>query len=538
MRVPVVGIGPACMDWDMISDILGAADDVSFESVDRWEDCESVAPILFRVAARHLSTLDVAEVVGMFQHPTVLLLSDEEGVFDVDLFCEAVPQAKVFIQTPHLDRTYPDQVVGYLPVGYSRAVRAHSLARAEVEKTPPAKTMPVSFSGQVTHPRREVWAEAMERLEGLGISTDLMFTDGFMKGVSQESYAHTMAAAEICPAPPGPVTPDTFRFWEALELGGLPVAEDREYWNAVFPEGWRSTTVDTVLSEQLVGDPPPVEYITATIAGRQSVGEPLSTIAGCAYLEAKWRMRDEIKRACGSYSNTKVFISASPVKSHPDSSMLTETVMSARRQLPDSTIFVLFDGVREEQLDLGDAYYEHVREIVWRCRTDPAWANVVPVFDGFWRHQALTFEKALMRLTHLGDLVLFMEHDTPFLDRWIDWEACAVEAQSGRIIRFHFMQIPEEHEYLMRGNWGAVFIQTVQWSQRPHLVRADVYAGLLERHFTSKSRTMIEDVLYSPFSTGAEHAEILIYAREADIAYTGHTDGRAGDEKFSMWVTP
>ena len=64
--------------------------------------------------------------------------------------------------------------------------------------------------------------------------------------------------------------------------------------------------------------------------------------------------------------NLTAIIPTSPIKSHPDTSIIEETIKSIRHHLPDSEIIVTFDGVREEQEDLLEEYTEFKKQMLWK----------------------------------------------------------------------------------------------------------------------------------------------------------------------------
>ena len=59
--------------------------------------------------------------------------------------------------------------------------------------------------------------------------------------------------------------------------------------------------------------------------------------------------------------NITAVIPVSPIKSHPEIGILTETLDSIRHHLPDAEMIVTFDGVREEQEDRRGDYEEATR---------------------------------------------------------------------------------------------------------------------------------------------------------------------------------
>lgn len=67
---------------------------------------------------------------------------------------------------------------------------------------------------------------------------------GQQEPMNQEEYYRVMAASKVIPCPSGPVTVDSLRVCEALQLGAIPVVDCIsptgvyiEYWNRVFGKG-------------------------------------------------------------------------------------------------------------------------------------------------------------------------------------------------------------------------------------------------------------------------------------------------------------
>jgi hypothetical protein len=82
------------------------------------------------------------------------------------------------------------------------------------------------FAGQITHERRismvavETWKKTDKHIYG-----ELYASAGFTEGLVPEVYYVKLASAKVAFAPSGPETPDTFRLFEALEAGCVPIAD-------------------------------------------------------------------------------------------------------------------------------------------------------------------------------------------------------------------------------------------------------------------------------------------------------------------------
>lgn len=126
------------------------------------------------------------------------------------------PNMKIWLQTPKES----DEADKFLPLGYPTKVSPKGLS----------KKYDWFFSGQVNNPDREACYKQLERMEG----GKLVRTAGFWQGFEHPEYIKYMAQAKIIPCPSGPETPDTFRLYEALELGCIPVVDNPWYWGKLF----------------------------------------------------------------------------------------------------------------------------------------------------------------------------------------------------------------------------------------------------------------------------------------------------------------
>lgn len=225
-----------------------------------------------------------------------------------------------------------------------------------------------------------------------------------------------------------------------------------------------------------------------------------------------------------------VVVPASPIKSHPDIGVLSETISSVRDHLPDSEIVLMFDGVRPEQEGMRAAYEEATRRTLWLA--DKQWGNVCPfVFDEHL-HQVGMLRNVIDEVR--TPLMLFVEADTPLEPDPIDWQACIDLILSGEadVVRFaHESSVPPEHVYLMREKRGD-FLRTLQYSARPHLASVAYYRRVLDENFSPEACTYVEDVLHGAAQSWPELHKLFLYAPEGNMRRSRHLDGRAGGPKF------
>lgn len=353
-------------------------------------------------------------------------------------------------------------------------------------------------------------------------------------------------------------TPDTFRLFEALEAGCIPVVE-RYAPNRLHrvPDYWK----------HLFSGPPPFPVIDDWTEFPDLLPRLLHDWPANANRIGAWwqqrkryisrRLHTDIETFSGIVPPSRdiitVLIPTSPAPLHPDVSHLTATLDSIRAHLPTAEILLLIDGVRTQQLHRRPAYYEYTRRILHLIRT--RYTNVTPVLFDEHQHQAAMTIHALN--SYVGTpLVLFVEHDTPLtppdLFGHIPFDTLAQPLLSGDLdlIRLHHeASILDPHQHLMIDH-DTVTIgpvqcrRTAQWSQRPHIATANFYRGILSTYFSPESRTMIEDVMHGVSATewnvngqqGWEKFRLAVYHPDdsPSIKRSEHLDSRGDDPKYPM----
>lgn len=403
----------------------------------------------------------------------------------------------------------------------------------------PAKDVGWSFMGQVNHERRQ---EMIYRLRDHRMPPGfLLETEGFTQGLPRHEYLDVLAKSKLALCPSGPVTPDSFRTWEALEAGGLPIVDDR--CPAYGPGYW----------PLVLGEVPPFPLIEDWANVKDFVDHHLSRWPFPAVEASAWwqrhkrnvqlRIWDDVREVSGlnlpDPSQITVLIPTSPIASHPSTSIIEETVASVRHWLPTAEIIVMCDGVREEQESYRTAYGEYLERVAWLCNY--RWGNAYPLYFGEHTHQIGMTRRALEDVR--TSLLLFVEHDTPLVtDEDIDWGGAIWDLGLGflNVLRLHHEALVlEVHERLMIDHEtnsspiGLPFRRTLQWSQRPHLARTDYYRSMMERLKGRKG--MIEDHWHGFVQTepwGAHRVALYHPPGKAGIKRSLNLDGRGDDPKW------
>lgn len=465
----------------------------------------------------------------------LILVGDEESVFPT----EKIEHKNIMIyqMTPNMKGDHSN-VDRFIPNGYSKDTRKWLKRYHDNDLRP----LDWFFAGQVTHKRRKECANILRDMP----NGKLIETEGFTQGINHQEYFHSMRAAKIAPCPSGPESQDTFRLCEALEAGCLPIVDaftpkskEKGYWQFLFGDD-----MPLPVLEDWNDLPGTVQYHIDTY--------PMLTNKVFAWWQMYKRnmiydLIDDIyylsQRNRTMEEKITVLIPTSPIKDHPSTSIIEETIGSIRERLPNSEIIIMFDGIREEQVDRTRQYYEYVAKLLWKCNHE--WKNVTPLLFNEHKHQVAMTREALKIVK--TPTVLFVEHDTPLCES-IPFEGLAdlILLGDANMIRLHHEAlILDVHMDLMLDKSPILInnipiIRTGQWSQRPHLASTEFYTRILNAYFSPDAKCMIEDGIHGHVNeafrrrgkAGWNQFKVCIYAPPGDMKRSYHTDARKTDPKF------
>lgn len=489
----------------------------------------------------------INEYINALEWCVLIITGDEERLFDISKLQHT--NLKLWLMQPTLD----DKADFYLGSGYAPEFKAN-IAHCEADYL--EKPFDWFFSGQVNHERREVAANVLNTvLQREGLTGDLHESEGFTQGLEPANYTIKMAKAKAVPAPSGIQSPDSFRVFEALEAGAVPIADDLStvlvhqagYWRKVFngeDVPFKILTDYANLEGYLLDvqrEYP--RYNNQVFAWWQNykrrmaytLAEHVNQISDLPYIQ------DDVSE------RITILILTSPIKSHPNTEIIEKTIADMRAVLPDCEIIIGIDGVRAEQEDYRERYEEYKKRLLWK--TAHEWTNVVPVVFENHMHQAAMTRKLLTMVK--TETILFVEHDTALCtDFTYEWNDLLDMIKDGTAytIRFHHEgAIPEEHRYLMAGDVEEIndipMIKTAQWSQRPHLSSTVFYREMMNRYFTDESRTMIEDKIHGFPAEAYKHDGLqgwyqwrlwIYHPTDGNIKRSYTSDGRGDDPKYEM----
>lgn len=440
------------------------------------------------VPGEYQDVADINKELLQYQRVLLIVAADEEYRFNID----AIDHPDIIIYSQFES---PYKNVDYiLPLGYTPHTRGN------LSKTAPHKTLDWFFSGQIVNDERRKMEQVLQgRVDG-----ELHTTQGFSQGMEKPAYIGQLKKAKVVPCPAGSAK-DTFRYYEALEAGAYPLTQDYK-------------NIDT--------------YADVTTRNK----------AQSEWLWQKYAITQRIKQDIGLTDQIAALVPTSPIPSHPDISIIKETIETIKHHL-DCPIIVMIDGLRESQKEYMDQYNEYIRQLLWYCNLN----NVTTIMFDEHSHQAKMTRKTLELIE--TDNILFVEHDTPLTpDMDIDWPNIleGLRTEQAHMVRFHFEAfIPEPHAHMMLDDEpkdvaGTKMLRTYQWSSRPHLARADWYRKLLKDHFSEDAKTMIEDKMHSVLEVahneygddGWKDYRVWIYHPDGNIKRSYHLDGRGSDSKF------
>lgn len=464
----------------------------------------------------------INEELNKLKWVVLIITSDEERNFPVEKIKH--PNVKIWVQNPKQAR---HDEYGKWPLGYTSETRKNLNLET--------KDLDFFFAGQVTHKRRVDFIQSLRTITRL--NGELFASEGFAQGLPPDEYMGLMNRAKVVPAPSGPVCAESFRVYEALETGAIPIADaespqgDKDYWDYLF---------GTVPFPTIQGITNLPGYINDQVENFQSKANKIQAWWIRTKRNLKHSLINDVAELTGEKVNEAitVIVPVSPIKSHPSTEILEKCIASIRHHL-NCEIIITFDGVPEYQEKKRKDYEEFTRRALFLCNTK--W-NATPLIFDEHTHQVGMARKALELID--TPTVLYVEGDTGFVtDMGIDFKKCVSKIIDGtaNIIRYHFEgRIPEDHHHMMLGNDDG-FIQSYQWSQRPHLASTAYYRRILSDYFTHEAKSFIEDKMHGVLDQaykidgvqGWLQHRLFIYTDPGDknIKRSVDFDGRDGEPK-------
>lgn len=172
---------------------------------------------------------EINQSIANLQAVICIGMGDEEADFKYDQLRHR--NMKLWQQSPIPRISKADR---FIPVGYP-------CDAMELIPQHPIKDKDWVFAGQVTNRTREDCVSALQNVPNGRLEP----TKQFYSGLEHKEYFELLASARIAPCPSGPVCPDTFRLYEALQCNCVPLVEEKpgwktneyvDFWNTLFGE--------------------------------------------------------------------------------------------------------------------------------------------------------------------------------------------------------------------------------------------------------------------------------------------------------------
>lgn len=183
----------------------------------------------------------INEDINKLEWCVFIIAGDEESVFPWEEITH--PKLRVWVMLPRIGRH--NDVSFKIPNGYPPQIHEH------LPTNIPDKTVDFYFAGQITHRRRKEMAEQVQRMLRQGANGEYHPSQGFTQGLAHEDYYLGLWSAKIALCPSGPESPDSFRVYEALEAGCLPIVdafatnnEEWGFWKYLFGDDLPFPVID------------------------------------------------------------------------------------------------------------------------------------------------------------------------------------------------------------------------------------------------------------------------------------------------------
>jgi hypothetical protein len=150
----------------------------------------------------------ISEELSKIGRVVLFITGDESATFKVDKISHN--NIEIWIQYPHRKHSQYNKLALGVPQHLSNNLPQYQ-----------DKSYDVSFSGQITHQRRQELATVMPNIPNSFYNP----TAGFAEGLKPKQYYDKMFLSKIVPCPSGAMVIDSFRFYEAIEMLCLPVGD-------------------------------------------------------------------------------------------------------------------------------------------------------------------------------------------------------------------------------------------------------------------------------------------------------------------------
>lgn len=323
-------------------------------------------------------TEQAAEFIRTKPWVLAIVVSDEASVYDCAHLSAA--NSRVWVQTPTPDK-HAD-VNRVFPIGLRGGLRrvGQELARPEW-----AKNHLWGFVGHARPPRRDDCVALLQGMRG-SWQGRCHVTGGFAEGLGYEEYLRAIQEVGLVPCPTGFETADTFRLWESLEMGTLPVGDTRTA-KKTYPGGYYPYATGGAVPFPCVDDWSEFPTLVQDYAQDEAKLLRDTNHAVAWWVQQKRQFLRHLEEDVSALSGQQIGLPASTIMLDCRAlsfERIEAAVAAAGSAHPHSELFLL----------LADGDFEHdktLRKVIWFCNW--CWSGCLPfivdddtfVLDGFAR---------------------------------------------------------------------------------------------------------------------------------------------------------
>jgi len=246
--IDVVWHNAAKGNWDsgLLSEIFDAHPDVFVQSNTEMPKVFDRAIV---VVVGKPDAAPLRKYLESLREALVLLTSDEDAYFPWEY---AVPN-HCKIWTQYYNEEYKLGIRERFLLGPPNRLKDYKINRTLEKK------YLWSFVGQVQNPARQACVAALEKLGGGYMQICELFGGNGNGAVEYQDYLDIMCQSKFVICPSGSMSVDSFRLYEAIECGAIPITERRSprdpqhfnYWDEVYPPHtiWTVNEWDDMLAE-------------------------------------------------------------------------------------------------------------------------------------------------------------------------------------------------------------------------------------------------------------------------------------------------
>lgn len=184
------------------------------------------------------------DYLNKFKSGIVILMSEEDAYFD---WKSAIPEHfEIWTQYYHPSTKNDPRITNRLLLGPPNRIKDY-----KINKHLPKKYL-WSFVGQVQNKFREECVKVLRTLTDGFLQEVEMFGGNGKNGMDYQEYLDIMCQSKFVICPAGSMTADSFRVYEAMECGAIPITDVRsprdsnsfDYWHSVYPRNSLVTIYD------------------------------------------------------------------------------------------------------------------------------------------------------------------------------------------------------------------------------------------------------------------------------------------------------